>query len=81
MEGGQHGRDLLQTVPVLAAGGQSGQQLNVLEVVETVKDGAQQQLGQVELDCFSEALARGLEFVSHLWLSQQTLKSAPATSY
>ena len=41
VERSQHGGDLLQAVPVLTAGGQPGQELNVLEVVETVKDRAQ----------------------------------------
>ena len=42
MEGSEHGGHLLQAVPVLAAGGQPGQQLYVLEVVETVKNRTQQ---------------------------------------
>ena len=41
VERSQHGGDLLQAVPVLTAGGQPGQELNVLEVVETVKDRTQ----------------------------------------
>ena len=42
LERSQHGGDLLQAVSVFTAGRQSGQQLDVLEVVETVKNRTQQ---------------------------------------
>ena len=42
VERSQHGGDLLQAVSVFTAGRQSGQQLDVLEVVETVKNRTQQ---------------------------------------
>ena len=79
VEGRQHGGDLLQAVPVLAAGGQPGQELYVLEVVETVEDRPQQQLGKVELDGFSEALAGGLQLVSDLRLGKQRVEAVPVT--
>ena len=79
MEGSEHGGHLLQAVPVLAAGGQPGEQLYVLEVVETVKDRTQQQFGQIELDSFSEPLARRLELVSYFRLRKKGLKFAPIT--
>ena len=77
VERSQHGGDLFQAVPVLAAGGQPGQELDVLEVVETVKDRTQQQFGQIELDSFSEPLARRLKLVSNFRLSKKRFKFAP----
>ena len=75
----QHGGDLLQAVPVLTAGRQSGQQLDVLEVVETVEDWTQQQFRQIELDSFSEPLTRRLQLVSYFRLSKKRVKFAPGT--
>ena len=77
MEGSEHGGHLLQAVPVLAAGGQPGQQLYVLEVVETVQDGAQQQLGKVELDCLPESLPGRLEFVPNFRLCEERVETDP----
>ena len=70
VERSQHGGHLLQAVPVLTAGGQPGEQLYVLEVVETVEDGTKQQFGQIKLDSFSEALTRRLQLVSNFRLSK-----------
>ena len=79
VERSQHGGHLLQAVPVLTAGGQPGQQLYVLEVVETVEDRPQQQLGKVELDGFSEALTRRLQLVSNLGLGKKRVEAVPVT--
>ena len=79
LERSQHGGDLLQAVPVFTAGGQPGEQLDVLEVVETVKDRTQQQFGQIELDSFSKPLTRRLELVSYFRLSKKSLEFAPGT--
>ena len=78
VERSQHGGDLLQAVSVLAAGSQTGQQLDVLEVVETVEDGTKQQFGQIKLDSFSEALTRRLQLVSNFRLSKKRIKFTPA---
>ena len=79
VERSQHGGDLLQAVAVFTARSQPGQELDVLEVVETVKDRTQQQFGQIELDSFSEPLARRLELVSYFRLRKKGLKFAPIT--
>ena len=79
MERSQHGGHLLQAVPVLTAGGQPGQQLYVLEVVETVEDRPQQQFGKVELDGFSEPLTRRLQLVSNLRLGKKRVEAVPVT--
>ena len=79
MEGSQHGGHLLQAVPVLTARGQPGQQLYVLEVVKTMKNRAQQQLGKVELDGFSEPLPRRLQLVSNFGLGEQRVEANPFT--
>ena len=79
VERSQHSGDLLQAVPVLTAGSQPCEELDVLEVVETVEDGAQQQFRQVELDSFPEPLARRLQLVSYFRLGEKRVKFGPGT--